>query len=118
MNSATNTKRTNLNEYFKRHHLPGAMYPRAPRITCADDFSISVQANEDAYCSPRENTGPWHQVECGFPSAVPDGIMEYAEEGDKPTETVYGYVPIELVEKLIDDHGGIKSAASGEKLQS
>ena len=25
-----------------------------------------------------------------------------------PTETVYGYVPVDLVNKLIDLHGGVK----------
>ena len=33
---------------------------------------------------------------------------EYAEDDWNYTETVYGYVPIEVVEKLIEKHGGIK----------
>ena len=82
-------------------------FPQAKRITCKDGFSISVQATHGAYCSPRENIGPWYEVECGFPSDVPHGIMSYAEDAERPTETVYGYVPIELVEKLIADHGGM-----------
>lgn len=82
-------------------------FPKAPRITCADGFSLSVQANHGAYCSPCRNVGPWSQVEVGFPSATPELIMGYAEDSDRPTETVYGYVPIELVEQLIDLHGGI-----------
>jgi hypothetical protein len=46
-------------------------------------------------------------VEVGFPSAVPELILSHAEDADRPTETVYGYVPINLVEELIDLHGGI-----------
>jgi hypothetical protein len=82
-------------------------FPLAKRITCADGFSLSVQATHGAYCSPRRNVGPWLSVEVGFPSAEPELIMEYAEEPERPTETVYGYVPIGLVEELIEPHGGM-----------
>lgn len=34
--------------------------------------------------------------------------MQYAEDEDRPTATVYGYVPVSVVEALIDKHGGIK----------
>lgn len=81
-------------------------FPLAKRIVCADGFSLSVQTTHGAYCQPRENLGPWWAVEVGFPSAEPELIMEYAEQPEKPTDTVYGYVPIELVEELIQLHGG------------
>jgi hypothetical protein len=104
---------TNLNEYLNRYRtqdgfgLDGSSFPLAKRIVCADGFSLSVQATHGAYCSPRNNTGPWHEVEVGFPSAAPELIMNRAEDPEKPTKTVYGYVDIELVEQLIDMHGGI-----------
>jgi hypothetical protein len=82
------------------------MFPLAPRIKCKDGFSLSVQATHGAYCQPRNNYGPWYQVEVGYPSAEPELIMEYAEDPDTPTDTVYGYVPVELVEQLIELHGG------------
>jgi hypothetical protein len=82
-------------------------FPLAKRIECADGFSISVQASHGAYCSPRTNVGPWSQVECGYPSAIPHGIMEYAEDAERPLDTVYGYVPISLVDALIAEHGGM-----------
>jgi hypothetical protein len=37
------------------------------RITCEDGFSVSVQANEGAYCYPRNDSGPYMEVELGFP---------------------------------------------------
>lgn len=105
----------NLNEYLmsQRDANDPAVYndrsfPLAKRITCADGFSLSVQATHGAYCSPRQNIGPWYEVEVGFPSAEPTSILSYAEQKEKPTETVYGYVPIDLVEALIDEHGGMK----------
>lgn len=85
-------------------------FPLADRIVCSDGFSLSVQATHGAYCSPRRNLGPWYEVEVGFPSDVPDLIMCYAEEEYAPTNTVYAYVPIELVERLIEKHGGPSDA--------
>lgn len=86
-------------------------FPLAKRITCRDGFSLSVQATHGAYCSPRQNIGPWYEVEVGFPSAAPELILHKAEEEDKPTETVYPYVEIELVEQLIALHGGSEQLA-------
>ena len=104
-----------LNKYLTSQRKPdgrgitdNSVFPLAKRITCQDDFSLSVQANQGAYCSPRKNIGPWYEVEVGFPSAEPELIMSFAEQAEQPTKTVYGYVPIELVEQLIDLHGGIK----------
>jgi len=90
----------------------GGTFPCSRRIVCADGFSISVQANEYAYSHPRDNLGPYCAVECGFPSSVPELIMGYCEDAEKPTDTVYGYVPIELVEELLQLHGGIANDAT------
>lgn len=81
-------------------------FPFAKRITCVDGFSLSVQAHHGAYCDPRQNVGPWYEVEVGFPSATPELIMHLAESPENPTGTVYGYVDVELVEQLIALHGG------------
>jgi hypothetical protein len=83
--------------------------PTLPRIECADGFSMSVQAGEFLYSTPRENTGPWRAVEIGFPSEACPELMPFAEDADKPTDTVYSYVPIRVVAYVIDRHGGIKS---------
>lgn len=104
----------NLNEYLMSHrdeNDPKVRYdiafPLARRIRCEDGFSMSVQASHGAYCSPRSNIGPWHQVEVGYPSDAPKNLMHYCENPESPTQTVYGYVPIELVEELIAAHGGM-----------
>lgn len=84
-----------------------------PRIVCEDGFSFSAQANCCTYCSPRttlwpENWGDgYSEVELGFPSSEDELINDYAEDNDY-TNTVYGYVPVEIVDKLIEKHGGIK----------
>lgn len=81
-----------------------------PRIVCNDGFSISVQARAGAYCEPRNDEGPYIRVECGFPSKIPGPeLLKYADEQGYPTDTVYSYVPICVVENEIRAHGGIKS---------
>lgn len=79
-----------------------------PYIHCRDGFEISVQASAIHYCIPRKDNAKFYEkVELEFPNLKDDLIIEYAETPDKPTETVYSFVPIELVEKLIQKHGGI-----------
>lgn len=79
------------------------------RLYCNDGYSISVQASEFHYCCPRLNGNQdYESVELGYPSSEDELINEYAEDDDY-THTVYGYVPIEVVEKLIEKHGGIKT---------
>ena len=81
---------------------------KRPRLYCNDGYSVSVQASEFHYCSPRLNgLQDYESVELGFPSMEDELINEYADGGDDYTDTVYGYVPIEVVEKLIEKHGGI-----------
>ncbi len=84
-----------------------------PRVECADGFAMSVQASHTHYCSPRDSRGPWSSVEVGYPSAKVDGFMPYID-GDEsaPTDTVYGYVPIDIVAQAIVDHGGFKTEAA------
>ena len=79
-------------------------------MICKDGYNISIQANEFAYCTPRKNyNGIYTNVELGYPSEADELINEYAEASHlfNFTETVYPYVPIEIVEKLIEKHGGI-----------
>lgn len=96
-----------INEYLMDKHGLGQRI--VARIQCADGFSISVQAGECMYCTPRQNEGPWTHVECGYPSSHPgEDLMEYVEDPDNPLGTVYGYVPVEVVETLIATHGGMQ----------
>tara|TARA_Y100000310_G_C20366452_1_gene661427 strand:+ start:40 stop:372 length:333 start_codon:yes stop_codon:yes gene_type:complete len=85
------------------------MKARYKQVVCADAFSVSIQACEGAYCTPRNDIGPYTAVELGFPSA-PDSLLDgYAEDSTRPTETVYGWVPVEIASLLIVKHGGALS---------
>ena len=77
-------------------------------VVCADGFSMSVQAHDGAYCEPRRDAQrKYTLVEVGFPSAEEELIMPWAEDRNQPTETVYGYVPVDVVTNVIVKHGGI-----------
>lgn len=85
---------------------PFAMRNHAPAFKCADGFTVSIQASEHHYCSPRENVTSYTAVELGFPSEAEPLLMEYAEDADEPTQTVYPYVPVDVVLQVINKHGG------------
>ena len=76
-----------------------------PRIKCADGFTMSVQARDGAYCTPRVDysSEAYTHVECGFPSSQPvtKELREYFDGG------VYPYVPIAIVQAELDAHGGV-----------
>ena len=98
-----------VNEYMKNNRT--TYWPCVERLHCNDGFSMSVQAHEFVYCSPRvspEETDCYARVEVGFPSEREELLMKYVEDYDNPTETVYGYVPVEVVQEVIEKHGGIK----------
>ena len=85
------------------------MYPLLnSKVVCADGFTMSVQANEGAYCEPRLNEQKkYNLVEIGFPSEEEPLIMRWAEEHDRPTNTVYAYVPVDIVTNVLIKHGGM-----------
>ena len=83
-------------------------YNVRPFAICKDGFKISIQGGtESHYCIPRKLCHEYIKVELGFPSESDDLIFEFAEDNRDLLGTVYGYVPIEIVEKLIEKHGGI-----------
>lgn len=80
------------------------------KIVCSDGFTMSVQANEYAYCEPRHRDAKvYTTVEIGYPSQREELLMEYAESTADPTDAVYAYVPVALVFAVIVKHGGMVS---------
>lgn len=70
------------------------------------EVNLSIQANEDVYCSPRETSMEYKfytEVEVGFPSWVfsQSTLNEYAEDVEEPTQTIYPYIPISVVAQEI-----------------
>ena len=81
----------------------------SPRIHCMDGTSFSIQASKFTYCAPRSNYGPWSAVELGYPSKHFLLLEQYKDADDETAQvdSVFGYVPIEIVEAIIKKCGGI-----------
>ena len=80
------------------------------RVVCADGFTMSVQASAYYYCQPEvRDADRYETVEVGFPTAKEPMLMPYAETPENPTDTVYAYVPVEVVTNVIVKHGGMVS---------
>lgn len=99
-----------LRTYRKEIRYEGALIrlKNRPRCIFMDGFSISIQASEGHYCSPRTNDDVnYTKVELGFPNREEELIKEFAEDDSDLTETVYGWVPVKIVNRMITKHGGI-----------
>ena len=121
-----------INQFIRKYRLvkeysncseelyPGGVMKvsRNPYVICKDGFTMSVQAGESLYSSPRDVADKYEKAEIGFPSSPESLIAKYAENGevegnDDPRlcDTVYPYVPVELIDKVIHKHGGIDEEA-------
>ena len=116
--------KTNINEFIKnnlkvkvlsedplmKHMLTST---RLPKIVCVDGFEMSVQVGHSLYSTPKKVAKRYSAVEIGFPSEREPLIEEYVElsifeeEFVDYTDTVYPYVPVKIVNKVLKKHGGI-----------
>jgi len=86
---------------------------RLPHIVCTDGFTMSVQVGYSLYSTPKKVAKRYSNVEIGYPSEHEPLIEEYAEcftfeELDIDfTDTIYPYVPVKIVNKVLKKHGGI-----------
>lgn len=95
-----------LKEFIQKTYT-SKKYEKRPRIVCKDGFSISVQGSEYNYSEPRKSAKTFTKMDLGYPSVEEKDINEFAEEAEELTSTVYPYVPFEVVEAIIEKHGGI-----------
>ena len=86
---------------------------KLPHIVCTDGFTMSVQVGYSLYSTPKKVAKRYSNVEIGYPSEHEPLIEEYAEcftfeELDIDfTDTIYPYVPVKIVDKVLKKHGGI-----------
>ena len=116
--------KTNINEFIKNNlkvkvlsedplmkHMMTST--RLPKIVCVDGFEMSVQVGSSLYSTPKKVAKRYSAVEIGFPSEREPLIEEYVElsifeeEFVDYTDTVYPYVPVKIVNKVLKKHGGI-----------
>ena len=120
--------KTSINEFIKNNLKVKVLYgnkdplmkhmmtsSRLPQIVCSDGFKMSVQVGFSLYSTPKKVAKRYSAVEIGFPSEHEPLIEEYAEtfyqdDGEDVTDytdTVYPYVPVRIVDKVLKKHGGI-----------
>ncbi len=79
------------------------------RLVCKDGILISIAVGKSAYCLPRESNADYTHVEIGLWSEPIPELTGYADgEIILDRLTVYGYVPIEILSKLLNTHNLIK----------
>ena len=102
--------KTLSNDPLMKHMMTSS---RLPHIVCEDGFTMSVQVGYSLYCTPKKVAKRYSAVEIGFPSEPEELIKEYAEfapfdeDTADYTDTVYPYVPVKIVDKVLKKHGGI-----------
>ena len=87
----------------------GGVYALRHHIFCEDGFEMSVQAGSGSYSAPIEDleSGEYTACEVGFPNRKEELLMPYAvEDPETPTDSIYAYVPVEVIEQIIEKHGG------------
>lgn len=110
----------NINQFHKKYRKitespSGPEYTRqmVPYVVCKDGFTLSVQASYTHYCSPREVDADFYdEFEIGFPSEEEHLLMPFCENEEQPTQTVYGFVPVKVVDRVLAKHGGIDEDAT------
>jgi len=86
---------------------------RLPQIVCTDGFTMSVQVGYSLYSEPKKVAKRYSKVEIGYPSERETLLEEYVELSmfDENfvdyTDTIYPYVPVKVVDKVLKKHGGI-----------
>lgn len=108
-------KINSCNEFLQKYRMVtslGLNIPR-PRVICEDGLSMSIQAGLQQYSTPSEDADVYSHVEIGYPSMLVDEILEYAEDKYEPLNTYYHNVPVEIVDKVIQCHGGIVALDAG-----
>ena len=102
--------KTLSNDPLMKHMMTSS---RLPHIICEDGFSMSVQVGYSLYSTPKKIAKRYSAVEIGYPSEPEELIKEYAEfapfdeNTTDYTDTVYPYVPVSVVDKVLKKHGGI-----------
>ena len=112
-----NLKVTTFSEDPLMKHI--ATSSRLPHIVCEDGFTMSVQVGYSLYSTPKKIAKRYSAVEIGYPSEHEPLIEKWAEftpfdEDENPdyTDTVYPYVPVAVVDKVLKKHGGIDLVAT------
>jgi|TARA_B100001964_G_C13693092_1_gene362636 hypothetical protein len=108
----------NINQFIQKYRKVNRLTEdlvncHTPHVVCKDGFTMSVQAGQSLYSTPRDVVDSYEEVEIGFPSEEELLIEDFAEDNKNLCDTVYGYVPYKIVDQVIEKHGGIDESWHG-----
>ena len=90
----------------KQRIYSGAVFFKPIRLENGDE--LSIQANRGAYCTPRDDTGPYDEIEVGTffrGGRTPRSWLRYLEgPEDSDGLRVFAYIPVSLVREYIMKH--------------
>jgi len=106
-----------INEFIRKYRkvktlVPGMTSSFCPHVICKDGFKMSVQVGQSNYSTPKDNVDNYEEAEVGYPSEEETLIARYAEDSTRLCDTVYGFVPCTLIDRVIEKHGGIDEEKS------
>ena len=101
-----------INEFIQKFRkvkklVPGMTSSHTPHVVCNDGFEMSVQVGQSLYSDPKDDVDHYEEAEVGYPSKEEHLLARYAEDGENLCNTVYGYVPCSIIDRVIEKHGGI-----------
>ena len=99
------------NKFLSDNYKPNilGLYMPRPRAKCADGYSVSIQAGSGAnvHCWPHEDTNEFTHVMLDNPSCEDEELVPYRCDLDDEDEIFYLFVPVEVMDKVLEKHGGI-----------
>lgn len=88
-----------INDYCRNNRQGRSNLVRP--IRCKDGFVMSVQASPYHYSTPTGwDPEEYTHFEVGYPSQ-PEELLGAEDEG------VYAYIPAEIIDRVIEKHGGL-----------
>ena len=80
-------------------------------VRCCDGFAMSVQASSEHACIPRNDTGPYAEVEVGYPNQLEPLLMPFRDApslivGAPPV--LYVRVPAHTIRAVVAKHAGLR----------
>lgn len=97
-----------INKYIQENRSPRPNRV-VKEIVCRDGFRMSVQAGPHMYSTPRDWVDHYDEVEVGYPTQVEVRLMPFIDGRYEfsPTDTVYAYVPVDIINQIVEEHGGL-----------
>lgn len=96
--------------YYSNYYEDHSAHRMTECLTLKDGTTFSIQASRSHYCTPRKTIRDYKaytHFEIGFPSVKIKELLEFAEDIENPTDTVYGYVPKNIIDKIVKSRGGV-----------